>query len=89
MITRRGVLRVAVQGLAVGFGSAMAQQPKRKSGTRKKASSNPGPMRADERINDVLAPIRVVEIRTYGGNTVRETDPFPDPEPRTVRAVRP
>jgi CubicO group peptidase (beta-lactamase class C family) len=58
MITRRGVLRVAVQGLAVGFGSAMAQQPKRKGGTRKKASNNPAPVRADERLNDILAPIR-------------------------------
>ena len=59
MITRRGILRMAVQGgLAVGFGSAMAQQPKRKGGTRKKASTNPTPVRADERLNDILAPIR-------------------------------
>jgi CubicO group peptidase (beta-lactamase class C family) len=58
MITRRGILQVAVQGLAAGFGSAMAQQPKRKGGTRKKASSKSGPVQADERINEVLAPIR-------------------------------
>ena len=60
MITRRGVLRVAVQGLAGGFGSAMAQQPKRKvggdAGRGRRAIRRRS--RADERINDVLAPIR-------------------------------
>ena len=63
MITRRGMLRaVAVQGLAGGFGAAMAQQSRRKDSNRQKAATRTDdeqtPVVADERLNDVLAPIR-------------------------------
>jgi CubicO group peptidase (beta-lactamase class C family) len=61
MITRRGVIQAAVAyGLAGGcFRSAMAQQPKRKAKrTPKKSPASPAPVQADERVNDVLAPVR-------------------------------
>jgi CubicO group peptidase (beta-lactamase class C family) len=61
MITRRGVLQAAaVQGLAGWFGPAMAQQPKRKSkgATKKKDGSDPAAVEPDERVSDVLAPVR-------------------------------
>jgi CubicO group peptidase (beta-lactamase class C family) len=62
MTTRRGVLQAALfQGLATGFGSAMAQQsPRRKAkaALRKKAPNDRVPVEADGRVNDILAPVR-------------------------------
>jgi CubicO group peptidase (beta-lactamase class C family) len=63
MITRRGVLQAAaVQGLAGGFASAMAQEPRRKASTKKrvtkKAAGDRPPVLPDERISEVLAPVR-------------------------------
>ena len=60
MLTRRDILRAAaVPGLASAAGAAMAQQqPKRKASTRKKASNDPVPVQADERLSEILAPVR-------------------------------
>ncbi len=61
MITRRRVLgAAALQGLAAYFGAAMAQEPKRKLQRNKKKSppADRGPIQPDDRVSDVLAPIR-------------------------------
>jgi CubicO group peptidase (beta-lactamase class C family) len=61
MITRRGVLQAAVaQGLAGCFGSAMAQQPRRKGkvGAKKKTAADAAGVEPNQRIIDVLASVR-------------------------------
>jgi CubicO group peptidase (beta-lactamase class C family) len=61
MITRRGVLQSAVmQGLAGCLCSAMGQQSRRTSKVRAKAksASKSSPTEPDDRVNDVLAPVR-------------------------------
>ena len=56
MIRRRDVpLAVAAQGLAIWSGSAFGQT---KGLERKEARTAPPPVRADERVNQVLAPVR-------------------------------
>ncbi len=61
MITRRGVLQgLAVQGLAGSFGAAMAQQVSRKHRVeaRKPLPDEPAPLQNDDRVSQVLAPVR-------------------------------
>jgi CubicO group peptidase (beta-lactamase class C family) len=58
MITRRVVLQAAMQGLVAGAGTAMAQQEGSKGVARKKGGNEQTPVRADKRLNRVLAPIR-------------------------------
>ena len=57
MITRRDVpLAAAAQGLAIWSGSAFAQT---KRPDKKEAATAAGrPVRADERVNQILAPVR-------------------------------
>jgi CubicO group peptidase (beta-lactamase class C family) len=60
MITRRGILQATVvHGMAGCFGSAMAQQTRRKvKGRSKTAGGDPARLEPDERVNQVLAPVR-------------------------------
>jgi CubicO group peptidase (beta-lactamase class C family) len=81
MITRRRILQAVLwQGLATGFRPALGQQSPRRKGqaaARKKASNDHEPVEVDQRLNELLAPVRdahhlpglVGGILTAGGLT--------------------